>query len=120
MSFGGSDVAVVGSFVDVVRGGDVAPLGGLVGVVEAGDVASLDSFVGGVGDGGCVDEPAPAWPRCGQSLGHLSAAVAAARVVDSGGSGERKDGTVTMCDMSDVSTAVARFGNSRASIINQH
>ena len=39
-------------------------------------------------------------------------------VVVDGGGGERKDGTVTICDMSDVSTAVARFGNSRASINN--
>ena len=39
-------------------------------------------------------------------------------VVGGGGGGERKDGTVTMCDVGDVSTAVARFGNSRASIIN--
>jgi hypothetical protein len=40
-------------------------------------------------------------------------------VVDGGGGGgERKDGTVTMCDPSDVSSAVARFGNSRAPIIN--
>jgi len=31
---------------------------------------------------------------------------------------ERKDGTVTMCDAHDVSTAVAQFGNSRVHIIN--
>ena len=30
----------------------------------------------------------------------------------------RKDGMVTMCDVHDVSTAVARFGNRRAPIIN--
>jgi len=41
------------------------------------------------------------------------------RVVDGGGSGEKRDGTVTICDMSDISTVVARFGNSQASIINQ-
>ena len=29
-----------------------------------------------------------------------------------------RDGTVTMCDRRDVSTAVARFGNPRALIIN--
>ena len=40
-------------------------------------------------------------------------------VVEMGGGGERKDGNVTTCDVGDVSTAVARFGNSRASIINQ-
>ena len=39
--------------------------------------------------------------------------------VSGGGGGEKKDGMVTMCDAGDVSTAVARFGNSRASIINQ-
>jgi hypothetical protein len=36
-------------------------------------------------------------------------------VVVDGGGGERKDEMVTMCD---VSTVVARFGNSWASIIN--
>jgi hypothetical protein len=35
-----------------------------------------------------------------------------------GGGGERKDGMVTMCDMGDVSTAVAQFGNSRVPINN--
>jgi hypothetical protein len=39
-------------------------------------------------------------------------------VVGVGGGGEKRDGTVTMCDASDVSTAVARFGNSRALITN--
>ena len=34
-------------------------------------------------------------------------------VVDSGG-GERKDGLVMVCDTGDVSTAVARFGNTWA------
>jgi hypothetical protein len=38
-------------------------------------------------------------------------------VVDGGGCG-RKDGTVTTCDVGDISTAVARFGNPRAPIIN--
>jgi len=85
----------------------------------AGDVASLDGFVGSVGGGGCVKEPAPAWPGCEQSLGHSMAAVAATHVVDGGGCGERRDGMVMMCDMSDVSTSVAQFGNSQASIINQ-
>ena len=39
-------------------------------------------------------------------------------VVDDGGGGESRNGTVTMCDVSDVSTAFARFGNSRALISN--
>jgi len=39
-------------------------------------------------------------------------------VVVGGGGGEKKGGMVTMCDMGDVSTVDARFGNSRASIIN--
>ena len=39
-------------------------------------------------------------------------------VADDGGGGESRDGTVTMCDASDVSTPVARFGNSRALISN--
>jgi len=39
-------------------------------------------------------------------------------VADDGGGGESRDGTVTMCDASDVSTAVARFGNSRVLISN--
>jgi hypothetical protein len=83
-----------------------------------GDVASL-------GAGG-IDELTRDWPTSGQSPGCSTAAVAAARngggwwmVVDGGGGGERKDETVTMCDAGDVSTAVARFGNTRAPIINQ-
>ena len=39
-------------------------------------------------------------------------------VVDDGGGGESRDGTVTMCDASDVSNMVARFGNSWALISN--
>ena len=31
---------------------------------------------------------------------------------------EKKDGMVTMCDVGDISTMAARFGNSQASIIN--
>ena len=46
------------------------------------------------------------------------AAMAATRAGSGGGGGERKDGKVTMCDVSDVSTAVAQFGNSRAPIVN--
>ena len=39
-------------------------------------------------------------------------------VVGGGGGGEKKDGKVTMCDIGDVSTAVARFGNSWVPIVN--
>ena len=39
-------------------------------------------------------------------------------VVDDGGGSESRNGMVTMCDASDVSTVVARFGNSRALISN--
>jgi len=39
-------------------------------------------------------------------------------VVGGGGGSEKKGGVVTMCDVGDVSTVVARFGNSQASIIN--
>ena len=39
-------------------------------------------------------------------------------VVGGDGGGERKDRTVTMCDTGDISTAVARFGNTRAPINN--
>ena len=45
--------------------------------------------------------------------GHASVVVVAG-----GGGGEKKGGMVTMCDAGDVSTAVARFGNTRAPIIN--
>jgi len=39
-------------------------------------------------------------------------------VVVDGGGGEKRDGMVTMCDASDISTVVARFGNTRALITN--
>jgi hypothetical protein len=39
-------------------------------------------------------------------------------VVAVGGGGEKRDGMVMMCDTSDVSTAVARFGNSWVLITN--
>ena len=39
-------------------------------------------------------------------------------VVVGGSGGEGKDGTVTICDMGDVSNAVAQFGNPRAPINN--
>ena len=89
-----------------------------LGSLGAGDVASLDGFVGSVGGGGCVDEPAPAWPNAGSRWGAQRRQWRPRVVVDGGGIDER-DGMVTMCDIGDVSTAVARFGNSRASIINQ-
>ena len=41
-------------------------------------------------------------------------------VVADGGGGEKKDGAVTICDTGDVSTAVARFGNSQAPIGNYY
>ena len=58
-------------------------------------------WVASLGDSG-VDKPALDWPSCGQSPGRLMAATHSG-----GGVGERRDGMVTMCDMSDVSTAVA-------------
>jgi hypothetical protein len=39
-------------------------------------------------------------------------------VATDGGGGEKKGGIVTTCDVGDVSTAVARFGNLQAPIIN--
>jgi hypothetical protein len=36
-----------------------------------------------------------------------------------GGGGERKGGIVTTCDVGDISTMGARFGNLRVPIINQ-
>ena len=53
-----------------------------------------------------------AWPKYGQSLGCPTAAVLATRS-GGGGGGEGKDGMVTICDVGDVSNAVARFGNPR-------
>ena len=35
-----------------------------------------------------------------------------------GGGGERRAGMVTVCDVGDVSTVVARFGNPQVLIIN--
>ena len=67
-----------------------------------------------LGDGG-IDELTPVWPNIGQSLGCSTAAVLAAC---SGGGGEGKDGMVTICDVGDVSNAVARFGNPRVPINN--
>ena len=73
------------------------------------DVASL-------GAGG-IDELAPDWPRSGQSPGGSTVAVLATRS-GGGGGGEGKDGMVTICDVGDVSNAVARFGNPQAPINN--
>ena len=39
-------------------------------------------------------------------------------VVVDGGGGEKRDGMVTMCDASDISTVVARFGNTQVLITN--
>ena len=72
------------------------------------DVASL-------GAGG-IDELALDWPRSGQSPGGSMVAVLATR--SGGGGGEGKDGTVTICDVGDVSNVVAQFGNLRAPINN--
>jgi len=42
-------------------------------------------------------------------------------VVAGGGGGEKKDGMVTICDVGDISNAVARFGNrGRLLIINDN
>ena len=49
------------------------------------------------------------WPRV---------VVVVVVVVVGGGGGEGKDGMVTICDVGDVSNAVARFGNPRAPINN--
>ena len=39
-------------------------------------------------------------------------------VVDSGGGSEERWGDITRCDVCDISTTVARFGNTRAPNIN--
>ena len=39
-------------------------------------------------------------------------------VVNGGGGGERKDRMVTTCDVHDISTVVAQFGNLQVPIIN--
>ena len=72
-----------------------------------GDVALLDGFVGGV-------ERRWLCRQAGPSVAQIWAFAWGARrrqwqlrAVDGGGSGEKRDETVTMCDISDVSTAVA-------------
>jgi hypothetical protein len=40
-------------------------------------------------------------------------------VVGGDDGGKREGGMITTCDVGDVSTTVARFGNSQAPIINQ-
>ena len=68
-----------------------------------------------------IDEHTLAWPKCGCSPGarwqrwQLRVLVV---VVGGGGGGEKKDGKVTMCGVSDVSTAVAQFCNSQVPIVN--
>ena len=73
------------------------------------------SWVVSLGDGG-VDKPTPDWPNCVQSPEGLMAVVAA--TCNSGGGGERKDGMVMTCDIHDVLTMVAQFGNLQVPIIN--
>ena len=67
-----------------------------------------------------IDELAPDWPRSGQSPGarrwRCWPCVVVVVVVVGGGGGEGKDGTVTICDLGDVSNTVAQFGNPRAPI----
>ena len=60
-----------------------------LGSLGAGDVASLDGFVGSVGGGGCVDEPAPAWPNAGSHWGAQRRQWRPRVVVDGGGTDER-------------------------------
>ena len=72
----------------------------------------------GVGE---IDEHTLAWPKCGHSPGARQwqwQPCVLVVVVGGGGGSEKKDRKVTMCDVSDVSTAVARFGNSWVPIVN--
>ena len=72
-----------------------------------------------LGDGG-IDELTPVWPNIGQSPGCSMVAVLAAHSGGGGGGGggEGKDGMVTICDVGDISNAVAQFGNLQAPINN--
>ena len=63
-----------------------------------------------LGDGG-IDKLTPVWPNIGQSPGCSTVVVLAACSGGGGGGGEGKDGMVTICDVGDISNAVARFGN---------
>jgi hypothetical protein len=77
------------------------------------DMASLGA--------GRIDELALDVPKSGQSPGarrpQWRPRIMVVVVGGGGGSGKRW-GNVTTCDVHDVSTTVARFGNTRASIIN--
>ena len=64
-----------------------------------------DDMAASVGGGG-IDGRSPGWPKCRQSPGRPMAVFPRRTVVVKG-----KDGMVTICDVGDVSTAVARFGN---------
>ena len=72
----------------------------------------------GVGE---IDEHTMAWPKHGHSPGarwqQWQPRVLVV-VVGGGGGGEKKDRKVTMCDVGDISTTVARFGNSWVPIVN--
>ena len=88
---------------------------------ERGDVALFSGFGHGIGGIGKINKHTLAWPKHGDSPGarwwrwqpHVLVVV-----VGGGGGGEKKDGKVTMCDVGDVSTVVAQFGNSQAPIVN--
>ena len=68
-----------------------------------------DDMVVSVGGGG-IDGRSPGWPKCGQSPGRPMA-VLLRRMVVVVVVVKGKDGMVTICDVGDVSTAVAQFGN---------
>jgi hypothetical protein len=78
-------------------GGDVALLGGVIGHRRdqraRPSMAQIWALTGGLDDGGG---------------GRVSVVVVA-----DGGGGEKKARMVTMCDVGDISTMVARFGNSQ-------
>ena len=69
-----------------------------------------DDMAASVGGGG-VDGRSPGWPKCGQSPGRPMAVLPRRMVVVVVVVVKGKDGIVTICDVGDVSTAVARFGN---------
>jgi len=92
---------------------------GSLASLGAGDVASLDGCVGGVERWWLCQQAGPSVAQIWAFAGGARRRQWWPRAVDGGGSGERRDEMVTMCDMSDVSTAVVRFGNSRVSITNQ-
>ena len=74
---------------------------------------------------GKIDKHTLAWPKHGCSPGAQwrrwqprMLVVVVGGGGGGGGGGEKKDGKVTMCDVGDVSTVVARFGNLWAPIVN--